>query len=57
MPLLTVGQVAKQLDMSEDMVRRMADSGELPLARTRQPGKHRRFSQETVDGFLRKEQQ
>lgn len=47
--LLTVGQVAERLGVSPQTVRRWADQGFIPVART--PGRQRRFDAGQVDAF------
>ncbi len=47
--LLSVGDVARQLGLSEDVVRSLMDSGELKTVRT--PGGHRRCAPEEVKQF------
>jgi excisionase family DNA binding protein len=47
---LTTGQVAAQLDVSDEQVHRAVDRGQLPCVRTL--GGHRRFRQADVDRLL-----
>jgi excisionase family DNA binding protein len=47
--LLTVAQVADQLGVSDNTVRKWADDGHIEHIRT--PSGYRRFSQEAVDRF------
>jgi excisionase family DNA binding protein len=51
---LSPSDVADQLGVHVDTVKRWADSGLLPFMRT--PGKWRRFRQEDVDAFIASQQ-
>jgi excisionase family DNA binding protein len=48
---LTVSEVASELGVSENTVRRWADAGYIQVFRT--PGGQRRFSRRAMDEFLR----
>jgi excisionase family DNA binding protein len=48
---LTVSEVASELGVSENTVRRWADAGHIQVFRT--PGGQRRFSRRAMDEFLR----
>lgn len=48
---LTISDVVEQSGLSQDVVRELADTGQLPCIRT--PGGHRRFDPAVVDAFLR----
>jgi len=50
--LLSIGEVAKRLRVSVDVVRSLTDSGELKAART--GGRHRRYKPEEVDRYRTK---
>ncbi|MGI8593094.1 MAG: helix-turn-helix domain-containing protein [Solirubrobacteraceae bacterium] len=47
---LTVSQVAAELGVSENTIRRWSDAGHLTAYRT--PGGQRRFSREAIDAFM-----
>jgi len=47
---LTVSQVAAELGVSENTIRRWSDAGHLAAYRT--PGGQRRFSREAIDRFM-----
>ncbi len=47
---LTVSQVAAELGVSENTIRRWSDAGYLTAYRT--PGGQRRFSREAIDAFM-----
>jgi excisionase family DNA binding protein len=49
--LISTGQAAEMLGVSEKTIRSWADKGELPCVRT--PGGQRRFSPVTVAALLR----
>ena len=48
---LTVSEVATELGVSENTVRRWSDAGHLHVYRT--PGGQRRFSRQSINAFLR----
>ena len=48
---LTVSEVAAELGVSENTVRRWSDAGHLHVYRT--PGGQRRFSRQSINAFLR----
>jgi excisionase family DNA binding protein len=48
---LTVSEVASELGVSENTVRRWSDAGHLHAYRT--PGGQRRFSRQAINAFLR----
>jgi excisionase family DNA binding protein len=48
---LTVSEVAAELGVSENTVRRWSDAGHLQAYRT--PGGQRRFSRQAINAFLR----
>jgi len=51
---LTVSQVAAELGVSENTIRRWSDAGYLTAYRT--PGGQRRFSREAIDAFMARAQ-
>jgi len=51
---LTVSQVAAELGVSENTIRRWSDAGYLAAYRT--PGGQRRFSREAIDAFMARAQ-
>jgi excisionase family DNA binding protein len=48
---LTVSEVAAELGVSDNTVRRWADAGHLRASRT--PGRQRRFTRAALDAFIR----
>lgn len=48
---LTVSEVASELGVSDNTVRRWADAGHLRVTRT--PGRQRRFPRAGLDAFIR----
>ncbi len=52
MKLLTVSQAAERLNLSDESVRKLADSGRLLSVRPMGPRGHRRIVDESIDSYI-----